>query len=326
MKIINSILFFQVFAFSIFLAPNFFLPLNAQICSRDKPPAFDSKYNTDDAATRKRIEKLFLDARKNSPLSTADVSLLNVKTLPYLAVYLKDDDETTRRTAAKLVGLTKNEAALPLLAAALEDRSADVRNAAAQSLDDNFEQDAIIEKSFVENALCRSVENGSDSAAAILLFSRFVENPQTENVLIFRLKSAANETTNFYPLKKPVKVSFILKMAQSEVGSKVPRRAFRQAIADATLDELAFLLWTMRELGDPDLLHDLRKTLFDNRKISYENAKGITVSRRLRDLAVEKFVQRLKLTAGFKVIAGKVYSSAETKEIDDLIQRSIPQS
>lgn len=324
MKFTHSFLFFGI----LFLGASaslLCLPVNAQICSQEKPSAFQSKYSADNEAVKKRTAKLFLNADDKS-FSAIDSAFLNAKILPYLAPYLEDENEIVRQKAVKFIGLTKSSDALSLLALSLEDKSENVQNAAARTLYDNYKRETLSANSDVENALCRSLENGSNSAAAFLIFSYYVENPQTEKLIIFRGSEKNEAETTLYPLIKPVEVSFLIKMVHSEIGGRTPRSEFRQAISSATLDELAFLVWTMRDLGDPDLLHDLRKTLSDNRKMSYKNKQGVTVDRRLRDLAVEKFVQRLNLKPKFKVINGKTYSNAETKAINELIYYSIPQS
>ena len=305
----------------------FALNAAAEVCRTETEPAiFQSRYRADNEAVKQKLEKLLPAVRADKSNPAVVLPLPPLQILPYLAVHLNSKDEMVRQKAVNLIGSTKLKQALPLLAAALADESARVRSFAAQTLYDNFAPDALDGNPDIENALCLNVENKTDSAAVIVLFSRFVDNEQTEKVLRLRAESVADETVVFYPLTESVKFSFVLKMALSEVGGREPRRDFRRAISTATLEELTFLVWTMQELGDADLLHDLRKTLFDNRQVSYENAKGVIMTRRLRDLAIEKFVKKLKLKPAFKIADGKIYSTAESQQIDKMISRIVPQS
>lgn len=318
LKLLGNLLFLALVVSQISLTAQ------AQICSQEKPPAFQSSHTADDESVKEKVRRTLFDGGgKTLP---ADLSKLKASILPYLAVYFENKDEKVRLKAVKIAGSTRSKEALPLLSRALEDDSAAVSNAAAETLYADYEQSDLAEQNFIENSLCRSIEKGSNAAASFLLLSRFVNNPQVEKVLAFRAESPTQEKTKFYSLQTPVSVSFIIKMAWSEVGGRTPRREFRQAIGEAALPELAFSVWAMQELGDYDLLHALRRTLPDKRKIRYENEKGVIVSRRLRDVAIEKFVQRLKLKPPFKIVKGKIYSEAEARRLNALIYEKIPQS
>ena len=300
------------------------LTAQAQICSREKTPSFQSGYNAADESVKNKVRYQIFNGKGNS--FPKELINLQARLLPYLAPYFKENDENIRLKAVRFAGATKSKEALTLLAAAVEDNSVEVQNAAARTLYENYEQNILAEQVFVENALCRSVEKGSNAAEAFLLLSRFTSSPQVENVLTFRAQSAGESKAKFYPLKDSVNVSFLIKMALSEIGGKTLRREFRQALGTASLEDLAFAVWAMGELGDTDLLHALRKTLSDKRKISYENEKGQIVTRRLSDAAIEKFVQRLKLKPPFKIVKGKSYTDAEASQLNDLIYKKIPQS
>jgi hypothetical protein len=94
--------------------------------------------------------------------------------------------------------------------------------------------------------------------------------------------------------------------------------------ASGTPAEREFLLSVMREIDAPEVLHALAATLDDTTAISSGVPSGAAPQRRLCDLAVEQFVQRLNLTVDFNLNSHGRYTPEEINQVRTAIREQLP--
>lgn len=114
------------------------------------------------------------------PVSSLQTS--GAAVIPFVAPYLQDTFEDVRREAVSLLGVIGTKAALPLLARALEDRSADIQDRAASALYERFTPDELAGNAAIGDALRAAVGRGNTAASARLLLVNY-PGPETESVL-----------------------------------------------------------------------------------------------------------------------------------------------
>ena len=243
--------------------------------------------------------------------------------LPHLKPYVTDGDEMVRTQAVALLATFTEPQAVPLLAAALTDDQQDIRARAASALYANYDPLELAKEPTLEKALGISLNKGNDAAAAILLAGYFPVEDMGKALrdLDARSLDADTELTSWSP---PVPVKLAAAISLSRFGEQAARMHLMETAASGTPAEREFLLSVMREIDAPEVLHALAATLDDTTAISSGVPSGAAPQRRLCDLAVEQFVQRLNLTVDFNQNSHSRYTSEEINQVRTAIREQLP--
>ena len=285
--------------------------------------AQQSLAQSEQGAIAEQVEQAFLAARTDDFGPSSALQQHGRMIAPYLAPYVTDHDEDVRRQVVALLGLMGGEEALPLLATALTDPSPDIRWRAAVALYERDDPVALAAHPDLGAALRRSVALGNDSAAAILLLGYFPDADSSATLQKLRLQKATVNTelqswSPVVPLVLPVY------MALSRLGDNEARLALLAHIEAGKLNELAFMLETIRDINSPLVLQALKVTLADRREIAGSLPSGIQPQRRLADLAVNAFVGLLKLDIDFVLSEARRFTQAEIDQVGRKIDAVLP--
>ncbi|WP_406696239.1 HEAT repeat domain-containing protein [Singulisphaera sp. Ch08] len=270
-----------------------------------------------------QVNKAFDAARRGDFAPLTELQEVGPAIVPALALYLDDPDESIRREVVILLKVVGGTAALPLLERALNDASADIKERAATSLYERDDLSTMAARTTLRAALCKSVQHGNPSAAALLLLAYFPDK-EVEKVLQAEQAQPAGETVELETAPTPVPRSLPATVALSRIGAPGARKDLLGIIHRGKLDELRFLLAILREIDAPEVLHELKSTLDDQRETGSGAPIGVEQRRRLCDDAVDAFVRRLTLRMDFDLSEARRYTQAEIGKVRDAINSSIP--
>ncbi len=271
-----------------------------------------------------RVEKAFAAARQGDFGPSSDLVSLGPAVVPLLQPYLDDPSEDVRRQAVDLLKAMPGAAAIPLLAKALADPTADIRERASLHLYANYKPEQLSGNASLGAALRKSIESGSDSAAAVLLLGYF-PSPEAVAALEALLARAGGAQTELYSWSPVVPVTLPVHVSLSRLGHSTARASLLKEIESSNLAKLQFLLAVIREIDAPEALHALKRTLADTRVTGGGAPSGAQSKRRLCDDAVNAFLGRLRLKVDFTPSDADLYSEAQIESVRRAINSAIPQ-
>ena len=172
-------------------------------------------------------------------------------------------------------------------------------------------------------ALRASVAGENKSASAILLLA-YDPSPEALELLKEVQRSFGSKMAKLRPWTTAVSLSLVVDVSLSRLGDSNARLALLEEVEGASLDTLTFLLEVLREVDDPAVLHAISRALDDERPVRGGVPSGAAPARRLADMAVDAFVERLGLAVGFDRDPSRRYSEPKIKEVKKLIEAGIP--
>jgi hypothetical protein len=271
-----------------------------------------------------RVQRAFEAVRQGDLGPVSALQQEGPAAVPFLSAYVQDASEAVRREAVSLLSFG-GVPALPLLAPALADPSADIRERAAQAMYRRYDPPQVAAHAPAGPALRACAASGDPAAAALLLLAYF-PGPETERVLRAEVDRAPPLSTKLYQWSAPVPTALPARVALSRLGDNEARSAlWQQAAAETGLAPLVFLLAALREVDEPKILHALKRALDDERETGSGAPVGVEPARRLCDDAVNAFVRRLGLPVSFPLSDARRYSPAEIAEVRRRIDEAIPQ-
>jgi HEAT repeat protein len=236
--------------------------------------------------------------------------------VPLLAPFVADPSEDVRREAVSLLAVVDGGGALPALARALDDPSAEVRDRAALAIYQGYPPDQL---AGVGAALAAGVARGEPSAAALLLLSYF---PGEETERALRGVAEGAPPVKLFPWSAPVAAVLPARVALARLGDAGMSRAVAAAAARGEQAEVEFLLAALRDVEAPEVLRALAGALSDTRKA----AVVLPVSgpaRRVCDVAVNAFVRRLRLATSFALSEVTPYEAEQIAEVRRLTDAAL---
>jgi hypothetical protein len=269
----------------------------------------------------KRVDEAFRAFRQGDAGPSSELLGLGATLVPHVGKYVGDSSEDVRGHALAVIAAIGGADALRHLIRGLRDASPEIQERTANALYDRFVPEVVVRERAVPAALRASVQR-HPSAAAILLLA-YCPGKETERVL-GPLTHEESLKTKLHSWERPVSVALPSLIAGSRVGLSRAREALLERIEAGPLDELQFILVANREIDAPEVLHALARTLDDDRLVPGGVPSGVP-QRRLRDLAVDAYVQRLQLKPVFPLNPAARYSQPQIDEIKRLLRAAVPQ-
>jgi hypothetical protein len=298
-----------------------FLPLLGLTLLFTLQPSRGIAMNDDIAA---QVTAAFTAARQENYELISQLAEQGPQIIPYLKPWLQDENEMLRLQATALLTASHDPATIALLTLALRDPSQDIRARAALALYERHDPLQLAERPEVGEALRASIDQGNDAAAAILLLGYFPGEAslKTLQALNERVGEAQTELATWAPV---VPVRLAVAVSLSRLGDQAGRLTLLQTSAEGSLAEREFLLSVLREVDAPDVLHALAAgTLGDMSEIGGGVPSGVQPQRRLCDLAVVSFVQRLNLPVNFTINDQRQFTPAEINAVRQEIAGCLP--
>lgn len=279
---------------------------------------------TDSTGNAERVEAAFAAARSGDFGPSSELASLGEGVAPLLAPYVTDSEEDIRRQAVALLAAIDGEAALAPLATALADGSQDIRQRASTALYESYDPGRLAERPEVGEALRNSIQQGNESGGAILLLGYF-PGAGSEEVLRGLRQRRGSGMTEVFSWSPVVPISLPANVALSRLGEQEARDALMSRIEAGDLEDLRFMLYALRDIDAPALLHALKDaTLDDTREVFGEMPSGVEPQIRLQDLAVTQFAKRFGLQMDFEVSGQKQYSDDEIAAVRTAIDERMP--
>ncbi len=274
-------------------------------------------------AMKERVDKAIGAARRGDSEPLSSLSPLGAELVPELAPHLSDADVEVRREVVALLSSIAGSEAAKAMAVSLRDQDPDIRSRAAMAIYGAEPAGDVLGDARNAEALRESVKSGDHSAAAILLLG-YAPGPGSVSLLRELRGEAPDLRTKLHPWSELVPVSLVATVALSRLGDGGARKALLEGLAGASAETHAFLLSVLRDVDDPSVLHALSEALADEREVGEGVPSGAEPRRRVCDLAVDAFVDRLGLQVGFPRNPAGRYGSREIEEVRRLIRTSIP--
>lgn len=241
----------------------------------------------------------------------------------FMAQYVVDADENVREQAVAVLKAVGGENAAPLLLRALTDEVAGIRERAAHALFTGHDPVAVAALPDAGDAIRGSVAAGNHTAAALLLLGYC---PGDESVSLLQKVRDADpmSRTELHAWTPVVDASLPARVSLSQLGEMEDRIFLLENAATADADQLQFLLSVLREVDAPALLHELARTLDDTTEIGGGAPSGAEPVRRICDLAVDAFVERLDLSVDFPLNDSGRYTEEQIQAVREAIEGAIP--
>lgn len=174
-----------------------------------------------------------------------------------------------------------------------------------------------------QTALRDSVAGKNKSAAAILLLG-YDSSPEALRLLNDTKENFGGKMAKLQPWTPAVPLSLVANVSLLRIGDLTAKILLLEEIEGESYEALFFLLSVLREIDDPTVLNSISRTLDDARPVKGSVPSGAKPTRRLADVAVEGFIERLGLTVDFKCDPTLRYSLDDIDKVKLLIKRSIP--
>jgi hypothetical protein len=284
--------------------------------SDDRSPAVANETISD------RVDKAFAAVRSGDPAPSVGLEDAGPAIIPFVAPYLRDDNEDVRRYAVTLLGLTKSADAAPHLATALSDQSDDIVRRASTALYE-LGADAVRDPS-VGEALAASVIGGNNAGGAILLLG-YVAGEGSVAALNKKRELGAGQSTEVYRWSPVVPVPFAADVALTRLDDEGAKGRVLATIRDGDFDALSFLLYVLRDIEDRDVLRALADaTLTDERPAQGDAPSDADLGIRLADVAAAQFVKRFGLSVGLGTTADHPLTQAELLAVRKALSAQLP--
>jgi HEAT repeat protein len=279
---------------------------------------------SDTSGSAERVEAAFAAARSGDFGPSSELASLGEAAAPLLAPYVTDGDEEIRRQAVALLAAINGKGAVAPLAKALADGSQDIRQRASAALYEHYDPRDLGKRADLGEALRSSIRQGNDSGGAILLLGYF-SGPKSKETLRDLRDRHGGGRTEVFSWSPVVPISLAADVALSRLGDEAARRALTSRIEAGELEDLQFLLYTLRDIDSPPVIHALMDaTLDDMREVPGEVPSGAEPQIRLQDLAVTQLVKRFGLRMPFDVSGDRRYSDDEIAAVREAVDKRVP--
>ncbi len=265
------------------------------------------------------VNEAFLAVKKGDLSLTAGLVRHEDAIVEYIAPLLIDGNEAVKIEVVALLDAVGSEAAAIALVDALSDQSEEVRDRSSRSLY-KFLNNTTKQINF-ESKLVKGIELGNPGAAALLLLGYTTAG---EELLKKHLPEERLVKLVQYGPVIPARLPAMI--ALSRLGNEQARLSLNTEIISGDINTLELLLQAIDSIDSPGLLHALaNKTFADEREISDGVPAGAQPARRVADLAVDVFVNRLQLEISFELAPSRRYNSDDINSVRGLIRDAIPQ-
>ena len=206
----------------------------------------------------------------------------------------------------------------------LRDPDPETQGRSALAIYESPRPEEILRDAAAAAAVRTSVAEGNRSAAAILLLG-YDPSPRSAELLKDIRQTYAGKRAKLKPWSPAVPLPLVVDVALSRLGDAGARRSLLEGIEEASVEVLAFLLGVLREVDDPAVLHALSKALDDERPVAGGVPSGAEPARRLADVAVNAFIERLGLAVRFTRDPARRYARQDIEDVKRLLKGSLPQ-
>lgn len=275
-------------------------------------------------AVADQVAKAFAAVRSGDLSQVSSLEKLGPALAPALATYIADADENVRREAVSLLSVVGGEAAVPLLARALSDASADVAERASLALYERFDPDQVAANPEAAKALLGSIAAGQPTAATLVLAGYLPGEARQQTLRRFIENPSSNYETSLHAGSSPVSARLPAQLALARLGDKEAMRSVAELTERAPVAEWQFLLAAIRDINAPRMLHALKRALDDQRETTAGLPSHTGPKRRVCDEAANALATRLKLKTSFPLTTTQRYSSEQLAEVRRLIDETIP--
>jgi HEAT repeat protein len=265
------------------------------------------------------ISAAFADVRRGK-LETAARLSVTASDVPAIAAYLKDENEDVVREAVVILARIGGPSACDALVAPLASRSADVRERAARGIYSACPPEATAAIPGLAAALRQSIQTGTASAAPVLLLGRFQDE---ETRAFLRNLLASNAPVKREPWNTPVPLRLAAAVAGVSAGVEGAQNQMAQGLGSTP--EAEFLAGSIGDVRDTRALGVLLPLLDSDQTVRSSVPSGAQPQRRVRDVAVDGFAARLRLSPSFALRPSDRYTDAEISEIRRLTSAAVKQ-
>ena len=275
----------------------------------------------DTPAMRAATTAAFEAVRNGDASQTGKLVEYGDSIVPVIAPLLRDSNADVRLEAIALLDALDSEPAAQAAVTALNDSNPDIGSRAARLVFRSVIRHGADGFTRLGAALAAKPTDVQRDAAKLLLLGFTSEGEAT-------LRSALGDG----PLVKlsddgpAVRATLPAEISLSLRGAKDAHARLIERIGAGNAAELEFLLRVVAMIDAPEILHALaERTLGNERAIGGGVPSGATPLRRMTDLAVEAFINRLRLDTGIETTAVKRYSPAEIERVRKAVLASVPQ-
>jgi HEAT repeat protein len=275
-------------------------------------------------AVADQVAKAFAAVRSGDLSQVSSLEKLGPNLVPALATYMADADENVRREAVSLLSVVGGEAAVPLLARAVSDSSAEVAERASLALYERFDPDQVAANAEAAKAVLGSIAAGQPTAATLVLAGYLPGEATQQALREFLDRPASNYETRLFAGSSPISARLPAQLALARLGGKEAMRSVAELTERAPVAEWQFLLAAIRDINAPRLLHAVKRALDDPRETSAGIPSHAGPKRRVCDEAANALVNRLKLKTSFALSTTLRYSPEQLAEVRRLIDEMLP--
>jgi HEAT repeat protein len=284
--------------------------------------AADPKLTGEAAA---QVTKAF-DAVRGGDLSQlSGLEKLGPPLVPALAAYVSDADESVRREAVALLSVVAGDAAIGLLAIAMNDSSPEVAERAASALYDRFDPERVLANGDAAKSIIANIAKGQPAAATLLLAGYLPVESATPALEKFLERPGSDYQAALSAGASPVTARLPARLALARLGDKAAMHDVAILTERASVDEWQFLFAAIRDINAPRMLHAIKRALDDMRETSAGIPSHADPKRRVCDEAASALATRLNLKTSFPLTAVQRYTLEQLAEVRRLIDETIPQ-
>lgn len=276
-------------------------------------------------ALAQQLDNAFQAVGKGDFDPLAALSSRGKELIPLLPRYVKDPRVEVRREVLALLKAAGDKRAIPLLVEMLADADEQLVPEAATALYEQCSSEQIPDRARAVKALAAAFAAGNTSSASLVLLLGYLPGQDSLAALKKARREQADNSTKLHEWTAAVPVPLVADVALSRLGDSEARQRLLEAAAGDDLETLRFLLAVLRDVDAPNVLHAVAHTLDDKRLTGSNAPSGADSPRRLCDDAVDAFVARLNLKAGFPLNDAQTYSAAQIKDIRRMIREALPQ-
>ena len=224
-----------------------------------------------------------------------------------MAGYLSDDNEDLRREAMLALARLGGREGCGRLVMSLTDPSADVRERTARAVQSCLVDG--VDMAGVARALINSLRLGP-TAHTLLLARRYPEQSRQVLASFIHADAPLVKLESWMP---PIPVSLPAAVAGASAEVKGAAERIDRGLANAAESE--FLTRVLNEIELRQILLRLLALLDDTRETASATPSGVSERRRICDLALDAFVERLRLSAAIPRHKALRYSTAELRAV-----------
>jgi hypothetical protein len=265
-----------------------------------------------------KVDTVFASVARGDAADTDALLALGDAIVPAVTPYLSSTDAKVRTEAVALLAALRSAAAATALLPALADMSADVGERAAEAVLAHVEAAGAMPG--LDSAVAKALLI-EDPGASVLLLGAF--SPASTDSL--RKAAGATRLVKLTDADLPVEAGLAARVSLARLGDLPARSALEQAIEQAEVADLLFLLDVLPLLDDPSLIHALAAhTLDDTHPAGGGVPAEVEPARRVCDHAVDALAARLRLKLSFAPDGISRYTDAEIAEVRRAVGEAIP--